>query len=280
MQQFFENLLAGFGVTDAIDILLVTFIVYEVLGFIWESRAEQLVKGLVVLLVVALASQYLHLFALHTLLKAVLEIGLIALVVVFQPELRRGLEKMGRRRVFRPSAVRLAEDRAREATRQIVTAVSHMAEEKTGALLVFWQSGSLSDIMKTGTAVDAQVSSQLIENIFYKGSPLHDGALVIRGDRILSAACILPLTERIELPDGMGTRHRAALGMTEVSDAVVLVVSEETGIISMAENGAIERELDEKALEQRLMRIFTGYDYNVESNALDTIAALRWKGGR
>ena len=280
MQQFFENLLAGFGVTDAIDILLVTFIVYEVLGFIWESRAEQLVKGLVVLLVVALASQYLHLFALHTLLKAVLEIGLIALVVVFQPELRRGLEKMGRRRVFRPSAVRLAEDRAREATRQIVTAVSHMAEEKTGALIVFWQSGSLSDIMKTGTAVDAQVSSQLIENIFYKGSPLHDGALVIRGDRILSAACILPLTERIELPDGMGTRHRAALGMTEVSDAVVLVVSEETGIISMAENGAIERELDEKALEQRLMRIFTGYDYNVESNALDTIAALRWKGGR
>ena len=280
MQQFFENLLAGFGVTDAIDILLVTFIVYEVLGFIWESRAEQLVKGLVVLLVVALASQYLHLFALHTLLKAVLEIGLIALVVVFQPELRRGLEKMGRRRVFRPSAVRLAEDRAREATRQIVTAVSHMAEEKTGALIVFWQSGSLSDIMKTGTAVDAQVSAQLIENIFYKGSPLHDGALVIRGDRILSAACILPLTERIELPDGMGTRHRAALGMTEVSDAVVLIVSEETGIISMAENGAIERELDEKALEQRLMRIFTGYDYNVESNALDTIAALRWKGGR
>ena len=280
MQQFFENLLAGFGVTDAIDILLVTFIVYEVLGFIWESRAEQLVKGLVVLLVVALASQYLHLFALHTLLKAVLEIGLIALVVVFQPELRRGLEKMGRRRVFRPSAIRLAEDRAREATRQIVTAVSHMAEEKTGALIVFWQSGSLSDIMKTGTAVDAQVSAQLIENIFYKGSPLHDGALVIRGDRILSAACILPLTERIELPDGMGTRHRAALGMTEVSDAVVLVVSEETGIISMAENGAIERDLDEKALEQRLMRIFTGYDYDVESNALDTIAALRWKGGR
>lgn len=278
MQRFVSNLVSGMGVTDVIDILIVAFVVYKILGFIRESRAEQLVKGLLLLVIGTFVSQLLHLYTLNWILKATMTLGVIALVIVFQPELRRGLEQMGRSKIVRPNFFRMDKEKGKNITAQFVEAIDEMSSKKEGLLLVIERQTSLADISETGTVLDAEISAELIRNIFYDGSPLHDGAVIVRGSKLHAAGCVLPLTENKELPAGLGTRHRAGIGITERSDAVVFIVSEETGIISMAENGKLERFLDEKRVEKALLGIYLYTDQQEVFPRLRSI--LRRLGGK
>ena len=253
MSQYINAVTAGISFTDIIDIGIISYIVYRLLGFIKSSRAEQLAKGILLLIVVFFISGALHLYALNWLLEKILSIGLIALIIVFQPELRRGLEYLGRETF---SLKKITEERAANpvaAADMIAKAIAYFASISEGALIVIERQTALSDIAESGTVLDAEISEQLLENIFYVGSPLHDGAVIIRGDRVYAAACMLPLTENPNLSKDLGTRHRAAIGITEQSDALVFVVSEETGIISMVEDGKISRFLDMKAVEKTLL---------------------------
>ena len=255
MEHFFENIVSGIGITDILDILIVTFIIYKLLDFIRETRAEQLAKGLLVLVIITVLSKVLQLYTLHWILSGVMTVGLIAIVVIFQPELRRGLEYLGRSKLSNV-LTEVDKDEAKHMVGQLVEAVDTMSSSRTGALIVIEREISLNDIAETGTVIDAAVSAQLIGNIFYEGAPLHDGALIIRGDRLYAAGCVLPLTQNKDLNKELGTRHRAGIGITENSDALVIIVSEETGIISTAQNGKLTRVLDAKNIEKMLYSIY------------------------
>ena len=255
MEHFFENIVSGIGITDILDILIVTFIIYKLLDFIRETRAEQLAKGLLVLVIITVLSKVLQLYTLHWILSGVMTVGLIAIVVIFQPELRRGLEYLGRSKLSNV-LTEVDKDEAKHMVGQLVEAVDTMSSSRTGALIVIEREISLNDIAETGTVIDAAVSAQLIGNIFYEGAPLHDGALIIRGDRLYAAGCGLPLTQNKDLNKELGTRHRAGIGITENSDALVIIVSEETGIISTAQNGKLTRFLDAKNIEKMLYSIY------------------------
>lgn len=256
MKEFFDNITSGIGINDIIDILVVAFVFYKVIGFIKQSRAEQLVKGLLILLVIAGLSDLFNLYTLNWILKSSLAVGVIALVVVFQPELRRGLESLGRSKLLKTTFTQLDKDQAQSITKEFVEAVQYLADTKTGAIIVIERQTALSDICETGTRVDAKISTELLGNIFYEGAPLHDGAIIIRGNCIHSAGCVLPLTQNSSLPTELGTRHRAGIGITENSDAISIIVSEETGIISSANDGKLTRYLDGKALEKILLEIY------------------------
>lgn len=256
MHQFTENLLAGIAITDILDILIVAYIFYKVLGFIRDSRAEQLLKGVLVLLAVAFLSDILQLHVLNFIMRGTLAVGVLALIILFQPELRRALERMGRGSLFRIKGDPLDKEKAKDVVAEFVEAAEDMAAERTGALIVFERDTSLTDIIETGTVINAEVSAQMIENIFYKGSPLHDGAMIVRGTKLHAAGCVLPLTDNMEIPKSLGTRHRAGIGISEKSDALVLIVSEETGIITLVEDGVLERYLDGKTLEKRLLSLY------------------------
>ena len=255
MEHFFENIVSGIGITDILDILIVTFIIYKLLDFIRETRAEQLAKGLLVLVIITVLSKVLQLYTLHWILSGVMTVGLIAIVVIFQPELRRGLEYLGRSKLSNV-LTEVDKDEAKHMVGQLVEAVDTMSSSRTGALIVIEREISLNDIAETGTVIDAAVSAQLIGNLFYEGAPLHDGALIIRGDRLYAAGCVLPLTQNKDLNKELGTRHRAGIGITENSDALVIIVSEETGIISTAQNGKLTRFLDAKNIEKMLYSIY------------------------
>ena len=255
MEHFFENIVSGIGITDILDILIVTFIIYKLLDFIRETRAEQLAKGLLVLVIITVLSKVLQLYTLHWILSGVMTVGLIAIVVIFQPELRRGLEYLGRSKLSNV-LTEVDRDQAKHMVGQLVEAVDTMSSSRTGALIVIEREISLNDIAETGTVIDAAVSAQLIGNIFYEGAPLHDGALIIRGDRLYAAGCVLPLTQNKDLNKELGTRHRAGIGITENSDALVIIVTEETGIISTAQNGKLTRFLDAKNIEKMLYSIY------------------------
>ena len=255
MEHFFENIVSGIGITDILDILIVTFIIYKLLDFIRETRAEQLAKGLLVLVIITVLSKVLQLYTLHWILSGVMTVGLIAIVVIFQPELRRGLEYLGRSKLSNV-LTEVDKDEAKHMVGQLVEAVDTMSSSRTGALIVIEREISLNDIAETGTVIDAAVSAQLIGNIFYEGAPLHDGALIIRGDRLYAAGCVLPPTQNKDLNKELGTRHRAGIGITENSDALVIIVSEETGIISTAQNGKLTRFLDAKNIEKMLYSIY------------------------
>lgn len=255
MNQFFQNIVSNIGVNDVLDILIVAFLFYKLLGFIRETRAEQLAKGLLVLVLVALAASWLHLYTLQWILSNLVNVGLIAIVIIFQPELRRLLENLGRNKLISNfSGIDLEE--AEEITIEIREALLSMSKSRTGALLVFERETSLTDIIETGTLIQAGISREMIGNIFYEGAPLHDGALIVRGDKLWAAGCVLPLTEDKKLSKELGTRHRAGIGITENSDALVFIVSEETGIISKAEDGKLERNLNAARIDELLQSIY------------------------
>lgn len=254
--QYIQNLIQNARILDIVDILIVAFVIYKVLGFIKESRAQQLFKGLLVLLVTMFVSDFLGLHTLNWILQRGMAVGVVALVVVFQPELRRGLEYMGRSKIMGPAIARVDQSQAREIIRNLVAAIEYMSQNRVGALIIFERETSLSDICDTGVRLNAEISKELIENIFYLGSPLHDGAVVIRGSKIDAASCVLPLTHNRNIPTNIGTRHRAALGMTEASDSIAIVVSEETGLISYAKDGRLRRGLDRMQLEKIFQDMF------------------------
>ena len=260
MQEFFERSISGIGFNDVLDILIVTYVIYKLLNFISETRAQQLVKGLVIIIAAYFAADFLKLHTISWILRGTFTIGIFALIVVFQPEIRRALEKMGRARLKSRAKGALDKERAKYVVDEITDAVDSFSKSKTCTLIVFERETVLKDIAETGTLVKADVSSQLLGNLFYVGSPLHDGAVIVRGDKILAAGCVLPLTENNDLNKSLGTRHRAGIGITENSDCLTVIVSEETGVISVAENGRLERFLDKKTLQKLLLDMYLDED--------------------
>ncbi|MCQ2547379.1 MAG: diadenylate cyclase CdaA [Clostridia bacterium] len=253
MTEVVQNLINSFGILDAIDIAVVAFLVYKALNFIRNSRTEQLIKGILALVVLFFISSILGLQTLTWALKSIFTIGFFALVVVFQPELRRALERVGQSKFLNGNFKNnTPKDNSRIVVDEIGNAVMDMSETKTGALIILERETVLGDIMESGTSVDARITAQMLENIFYEGAPLHDGAVIIRGDRIASAACVLPLTDDKDLNKALGTRHRAGIGITENSDALAIIISEETGYISLAQGGVLERPVDMKRVNQVL----------------------------
>lgn len=240
-------------VLDFIDIFIVAYIIYKLILLLQETRASALVKGIMVLLFATLASKILGLTSLNWLLLTVLNNGVIVIVILFQPEIRKILEHLGLG-TFRDT--KSLSKNNKEFIDNIIEAVVRLSKRRVGALIVFEQSVGIKDIIQTGTYIDSNISSRLIENVFEPNTPLHDGALVIRGDRIVAAACILNLTQNNEISKDLGTRHRAALGVTEVSDAISLIVSEETGVISMAHHGKLIRHLDREELRHKLNEMY------------------------
>lgn len=254
LKSFFQVL----KLTDIIDIFLIAIIVYQLLKILKETRAIQLVKGIFLLFIILQISSWAHLTTLNYLMRNAMQVGIFAVVVIFQPELRSLLEKIGRTGVGRIIDVATGNTATEDyAISEIVHAAVNMSSSKTGALIVIERKTKLGDVIRTGTLLDAEVSSPLLENIFFPNSPMHDGAVIIRGDRIHTAGCFLPLTANTNLSRDLGTRHRAALGISEASDALVVIVSEETGKISIATNGSLTRNLTETSLKTALGKALT-----------------------
>ena len=252
---FIKRTLMSLNFASLVEILIVAYLLYKLYWLIRETRAEQLLKGMLIILALIPISGILQLTMLYTILSRTITVGVLSLVIIFQPEIRRALEHIGRS-AFSDRHT-LVERSLERLVTEIVTAVDSMSTQKTGALIALEQNTGLSDIISSGTTVDAKVSSALIENIFVPNTPLHDGAMIIRDDRIIAAGCLLPLTNTAEISKKIGTRHRAAIGLTEISDAAVIIVSEETGIISLALNGKLVRNYDKERLKAILIKILS-----------------------
>ncbi|MBQ3258474.1 MAG: diadenylate cyclase CdaA [Oscillospiraceae bacterium] len=252
----FTNLMNTFRllrITDIVDILIVAYLIYVIINFVRKNHAFRLGKGLLVLVAVFIVSSFMNLTMIKFFLTKGLELGLIAVVILFQPELRRLLERLGSGRLARilttNSSVKVGTDTV---ITQTALAYQAMSQSRTGALMVFERHANLSEFTSTGTIINADISGELIRNIFFEPAPLHDGAVIVRGDKIIAAGCMLPLSNSNTLSHDLGMRHRAAIGISEHTDAVVAVVSEETGAISVAINGMIKRHLDIETFEEIL----------------------------
>ena len=241
---------------DLIDILLLTIIIYELLVNVRQTRVSQMLKGILILLAATWLSDILGMRTIHALLAWMINAGPVLLIVLFQSEIRRILEELGNNSVFDSSALSMREGNTELIIDEMIFALEHMARRKVGALIVVENKIHLNDVIATGTRVDGIISQPLIENIFEPNTPLHDGAVVVRGDRVVAAACLLRLSDTTGVGRDLGTRHRAGLGVSEISDATVFIVSEETGIISMAEGGRLVRHLDEASLRQILHGLY------------------------
>jgi len=237
---------------DIIDIIIMAYLFYRIILIIRGTRAEQLVKGLIVLLFAMVISDQTGLDALNWALRQTMTIGLIAIPIVFQPELRRALEQLGRGKIFKSTYWSWSTQDFETMLDELTKAIPVLVKKRIGALIVMERSTGLKEWMDTGIPVNGMVTAELLINIFFPRSPLHDGAVIIRGDQIIAAGCYLPLTEDPDLSKELGTRHRAGIGITENSDAVAIIISEETGIISVAHDGVLTRYLDEKKLRRIL----------------------------
>lgn len=246
-----------FQLQDAIDILVVAILIYFLLNMIKGTRAALLVKGIIMLIVIQQISEIIGLFTVNFILRGATQVGIFAILVVFQPELRRGLEQMGNSRFgqfFRIEDT-FASNSTQETVTEICKAVQYLSKNKMGSIIVMERRTKLNDVIQTGVTIKAQISSELLVNIFSSNTPLHDGAVVIREQRIMAASCLLPLTQNINLGTELGTRHRAAIGNSETSDSFTIVTSEETGTISVARHGALTRNLTVQSLEKALMKL-------------------------
>ena len=241
---------------DLIDILLLTIIIYELLVNVRQTRVSQMLKGILILLAATWLSDILGMRTIHALLAWMINAGPVLLIVLFQSEIRRILEELGNNSMFDSSALSMREGNTELIIDEMILALEHMARRKVGALIVVENKIHLNDVIAPGTRVDGIISQPLIENIFEPNTPLHDGAVVVRGDRVVAAACLLRLSDTTGVGRDLGTRHRAGLGVSEISDATVFIVSEETGIISMAEGGRLVRHLDEASLRQILHGLY------------------------
>ena len=266
-----------FKLVDLLDILIIAFLIYQLLGFVNRTRAGQLAKGALIVMAVYLVANILNMRTVTWLLNSLLQVGLLTLVVLFQPEIRRALERMGQTdqwayRFFNKN--RYNDTSLKGAWRSAIIAICDAAERfsetKTGALIVLERNTNLSEIVRTGTPVNSAVNLEVLGTIFYEGTPLHDGAAIIEDGRIKAAGCVLPLSNNLDLGKDMGTRHRACLGIAENSDAIAIVVSEETGIISMAKNGVLIRHFDRQTLYTRLIDEMIPKETTVEKSTADT----------
>ena len=253
-EMFFWNIIHRPSLADVLDILIMAALLYQLVMLTKQTRAIQVLKGFAVLLVISYLSELFGLTSLNWLMRSVLNNGALLLVIIFQPELRKVLEQLGRGAGFEHGSVNQSENQ------RIITEITQcclrLSKRRVGALIVFEQKTGLKDVIETGTTLDASISAPLLENIFEPNTPLHDGAVIIRGQRIIAAACVLTLSESNALSRDLGTRHRAALGISEASDAVTLIVSEETGIISMTRDGYMTRRLDAEGLNAALSALY------------------------
>lgn len=263
-------------IADVLDILIVAFLLYELLMLTKETRASAVLKGLVTLVVASWVSDLLGLTALNWVLLNVVNNGTVVLVILFQPELRKALEQLGRGAIHK-TAVSADLEESGHIVSEITSCLLTLSRRRVGALIVIEQRIGLKDVIETGTSLNSQISAALLENIFEPNTPLHDGAVVIRGPRIMAAACILSLGEGKGISRELGTRHRAALGVTETTDAISLIVSEETGTISVARNGRLTRHLDRAALEDLLLSIYHQKETGLWSTLMEK--TKRRKGG-
>lgn len=248
------NSVKNISIFSVMDILVVSYIFYKGYMLMKETRAEQLLKGVVLILFLIPVSDLLNLTMLNWILSKTITIGVLSIIIIFQPEIRSALEHLGRT-AFTDRQIFANEETVQKVVNEIVTAIGNLSVSRTGALVIIEQFTGLEDIIKTGTRIDAIVSSALLENIFVVNTPLHDGATIIRNDRVVSSGCFLPLTENRELNKKLGTRHRAAIGISEKSDAIIIVVSEETGTISLVLNGNMTRNYTEEKLRSTLTKI-------------------------
>lgn len=249
------NLLHRPSLSDLVDILIVAIIIYQLLMLTRDTRGSAVIKGLLLLLVVVGISNLFGLTALNWMLMTIVNNGAVVLVILFQPELRKALEQIGRGAKLEMGHRENA-DEGDQITEEIIHCLLNLSRRHVGALIVFERKTGLQDVIDNGIPLDAKITSGLLENIFEPNTPLHDGAVIVREGRIAAAACILNLMEGSAISHDLGTRHRAAIGVTETTDAMVLIVSEETGIISMAQGGKLSRHLDAKALREILGRLY------------------------
>lgn len=243
------NYLSTMGISDFLDIIIVAYLIYKAIGFVRRTNSNNLAKGLVVFLLALWGSDIFSLTMINFLLRKTAELGLIVLLILFQPELRRLLERMGSGFASGRSSSGTVMD---SAISQTVQACCDMSASKTGALIIFERGVALNSIISTGTVINADTTAELLKNMFFNKAPLHDGAVIIRDGRIAAAGCVLPLTQRTNLSKDLGMRHRAGIGLSEESDAVIIVVSEETGAISAAMDGMLKRHLSGEALDKLL----------------------------
>ncbi len=244
--------LSAINISDVVDIAVVSFLIYQVVKLVRETSSARIIRGVIILIAAMWLSNILQLTMVNYLFRAILTWGIVVIAIVFQPELRRILERVGRSKL---SSLMLRNDMVpmeEQAILEIVHACSEMSWSRTGALIIFERRENLNDIIKTGTVVNADVKDELVRNIFYEGAPLHDGAMIIRAGRIHAAGCVLPLSPNPNLAKELGTRHRAAVGMSERFDSISLVVSEETGSISIAMDGKLQRHLVPEQLDEIL----------------------------
>ena len=258
IKTFFVTQFTTFRVSTIIDLVIVAYLIYKVIIFVKETRAVQLVKGVIFLLILMQISEILKMNTTNYILTNTMQVGIIAILIVFQPEMRRALEEVGRTKLGRKflSSFEGASEEQAKRTMQTIESVcqacEHLSRERMGAIIVFERTTKIGDIIKSGTMIDAQVTPELLVSIFFPNNPVHDGAVIIRDNRIHAAGCFLPLTQNIDLSKELGTRHRASIGMSENSDAVVVVVSEETGKISIAVGGDLTRNYKVESLRQTL----------------------------
>ena len=282
IQFFLESVAAviRLRLADLLDIAILSFVIYKVLWMLRKTSSGRVLRGILILLLAMLASSAIPLTATSFLLNKVVEYGILGLVILFQPEIRRFLERVGSSRlglVFASNKVSAAE--METAITQTTEAYRDMSRDKVGALMVFERQNLLDDVIKTGTALDCAVSSELLKNIFWNKAPLHDGAVIVRDGRIVGAGCMLPLSGNVNLSRDLGMRHRAGIGMSEHSDAVVVIVSEETGSISAAVGGMLKRHLAPETLE-RLLRNELISDGEQGESRVSQLPLINWVLGR
>lgn len=254
MVDYLTTMISQLRWVDILDIAIIAFAIYKILKYIQETRAFQLLMGLIVLLVATVLSDVLKLYTVNWLLEGLLKVGVIALIVIFQPEIRRFLQYLGGFWLRSSSYLNLEESDS--LTNDIMSALKYFSRNKVGALIVFERNTVLGDIVESGIPINADISKELIMNIFYSGAPLHDGAVIVRGEKVIAAGCVLPLTSNTNLSSELGTRHRAGIGVTEISDAIAVIVSEETGAMSVATNGKISRFMDNNSMQKIIKSVF------------------------
>jgi diadenylate cyclase len=267
---FFEDFTIWKYLASIVDILLVSWVIYKLLNLIKGTKAVQLLKGIVVILLIRVVSEFFGLNTLSWLTQQAIDWGFLAIIIIFQPELRRALEQLGRGRFF--SRTNGPDDEEQEKmVEAIVKATDYMAKRRIGALISIERETGMSDYIETGIPLDAKISSELLINIFIPNTPLHDGAVIIQKNNIAAAACYLPLSESPFISKELGTRHRAALGISEVTDSITVVVSEETGNISLTKNGELHRNLTLDAFKELI-----SHDLLITNMKVKPASSARW----
>lgn len=272
--------ISNIAITDVLDILIVAFLIYKISNMIHSTSAARVAKGIILIFLITLLTNVFHFHVLNYILSMILELGFIALVIMFQPELRRALERFGGKSMMRSLvSSETPKGDMEKAILATVSACESMSKDRVGVLLVFERETPLEEFFKTGTRIDAQTTDQLLRNLFFPKASLHDGAVIIRDGRVAAAGCVMPLSENSHLSSDLGTRHRAGIGTSEVSDAVVVIVSEETGTISVAIGGMLKRHLAPQMLERLLMSELV-HDEDTQKPLLVRVKQYLTKGKR